>query len=100
MMRDLWGSCVLLGSIKIIILSLSYFLSNFIAKKLKIKVVRHLYNNSEDFESRAFVFKLLLKLIAPIIFMILASSISFILQHLQYEITEDFPVFPIIFLRV
>jgi small-conductance mechanosensitive channel len=87
---------IILFSVKIIILTTSYFLSNFIAKKIKIKVVRYLYNHSKDFESRVFVFKLLLKLIAPTIFMILASSISFILQHLSHEIAKESPFFPII----
>ncbi len=89
----------ILFSIKIIILSASYFLSNLIAKKLKIKVVRYLYNSSQNFESRAFLFKLLLKLIAPTIFMILTSSISFILQHLSHEITKEFHFFPTILLE-
>lgn len=61
----------------IAILSSSYFISNLIAVKLKIKILRKLYRDNENFESTSFLFKLLLHSLTPFIFIIISWILAF-----------------------
>lgn len=85
-----------LGFILIILIS-AYFISNFLAVKIRIKVLRKLYRGNETFESTSFLFKVVLHALTPFIFIIISWLLAFIVPviigFIQKSLFHQVPIF-------